>query len=193
MRLSNFAAIAMLFASPPVIAQAQPSQPAQPPQSAQATQPAQRGVTVNGVDEFAQTAAQNNLTEVLLSTMALQKTNDKRVQDYAWTMLDHHARATGDLAEALSAGATALPTEPSAQQQAILQRMQGMEGTQFDQAFFAYQLDAHQQAISLFEQGERLADESVARYARATLPVLRAHQEITQIKQSEPPQPIPGQ
>jgi len=178
MRLSGFAAIAIIFASPPVLAQAQPTQ-----------QPA----AVNDVDEFASTAAQNNLTEVLLSTMALQKTTDKRVQDYAWTMLDHHARATGDLAEALSPGAAALPTEPNAEQQATVQRMGQMNGTQFDQAFFDYQLQAHQRAVSLFEQGGRLSDEAVARYARATLPVLRAHLEITQLKQSEPPQPMPGQ
>lgn len=171
------AALATVTFCPPAMAQTRPADQAAPA----------------GVDQFARTAAQSNLSEVLLAAMALQKTNDKRVQDDAWTMLDHHSRAMGDLAEALSEGAAVLPTEPSTEQQNSLQRMRGLSGAQFDQAYFAYQLDAHQRAIDLYEQGGRLPDQKLANYARVTLPVLRAHREITQMRQAQPPQPMPGQ
>lgn len=163
-----------------------------PVASAQA-QPAAQASATNTPDGFARAAAENNLSEIMLATMALQKTSDKRVQDDAWTMLDHHSRALGDLAEALNDGAAALPTEPRAEQKAMLQRMRGLNGSQFDQAYFTHQLEAHQRAVSLFEQGQQLADQKLAQYARTTLPVLRAHREITQTRQSQAPQPMPGQ
>jgi putative membrane protein len=145
------------------------------------------------MDAFAQAAAQNSLTEVLMSTMALQKTNDVRVEEHAWTMLDHHARAMGDLAEALSPDAALLPSQPSAEQAAMLEKMRGLEGAEFDEAYFAHQLEAHEQAIAVFEQGESVSDEGVAQYARNTRPILEAHLEIAQLRQAQPPQPMPGQ
>ncbi len=145
------------------------------------------------VDTFAQQAAQNSLSEVLLSAMALQKSDDKRVDDHAWTMLDHHSRALGDLADALDRNAAPLPSEPSDEQVAELERMRGLDGTAFDQAYFAHQIDAHGKAIQLFTQAGDLSDEMVANYARVTLPILQAHQDITQYRQEQPPQPGPAQ
>ena len=182
MRALNATATAILIAATPAGAFAQ-----QP--TATSTQPATTSITV---DEFAQAAAQNSLSEVLLSTMALQKSNDKRVDDQAWTMLDHHSRAMGDLADALSPDAAALPSEPSAEQKAVLQRMQGLQGTEFDQAYFQHQMEAHEKAIEVFEQAGNLDDQSVANYARVTLPILQAHQSITEYRMGQDPQPMPG-
>lgn len=178
MRLLTRAAIVVSLACSPALAQAQ--------QATQAAAPIE-------VDGFARAAAESSLSQVLLSSMALQKTKDKRVQDNAWTMLDHHSRAMGELAEALSEGAASLPTEPSSEQRANLQRMRDLSGTQFDQAYFAYQLEAHQRAIGLFERAGQVSDRKVAQYARVTLPVLRAHREIAQYRQGQPPQPMPAQ
>ncbi|TNC64236.1 DUF4142 domain-containing protein [Rubellimicrobium roseum] len=143
------------------------------------------------VDEFAQAAAQGNLAEVQMSALALQKTNDRRVEEYAWTMLDHHGRAMGDLAESLGEGAALLPSEPSPEQAATLEEMRALEGTEFDEAYLAHQLEAHRAAIALYEQGEQVSDERVATYARTTLPTLRAHLETAQIWQAQPPEPLP--
>ena len=60
------------------------------------SQTAQTVAAPISVDTFARSAAENNLSEVLLATIAIQKTSDKRVQDDAWTMLDHHSRAMGE-------------------------------------------------------------------------------------------------
>lgn len=110
-------------------------------------------------DALARSAAESNLGEVLMSAMALQKTSDKRVQDNAWTMLDHHSRALGDLAEVLSDGAAPLPTEPGAEQKQMLERLRSLQGTQFDQAYLAHQVEAHQRSVSLCEQASQLPDD----------------------------------
>jgi len=185
MRLLTTTAVAVLLAATPVsTVLAQES--AQQATSQQATAP-------TSVDDFAEQAAQNSMAEVLMSTMALQKTSDKRVQDYAWTMLDHHSRAMGDLAEVLSADAADLPSEPSADQKATLERMRGLKDQEFDKAYFEHQVTAHERAVTLFQQAQDLSDEKVANYAHATAPVLRAHLEIAQFKQNQAPEPMPGQ
>jgi len=161
------------------------------PLAAAAQEASEQAAGTTDVDEFAQAAAQDNLAEVQMSALALQKTNDRRVEEFAWTMLDHHGRAMGDLAEALGEGAALLPSEPSAEQTATLEQMRSLEGTEFDEAYLAHQLEAHQAAIAVYEGGEQVSDERVATYARSTLPTLRAHLEIAQIWQAQPPEPLP--
>ncbi len=145
------------------------------------------------VDSFAEAATQGSLTEVLMSAMALQKTNDMRVSEHAWTMLDHHSRAIGDLADVLTANEAALPSEPSAEQTAMLDQMRALEGAEFDTAYLEHQVETHQASISNFETGARLPQEKVANYAMATLPILRAHLEIAQMREEQDPMPMPGQ
>lgn len=77
-------------------------------------------------------------------------------------MLDHHARAMGNLAEALSPGAALLPAEPSAEQVAALEEMRSLERAEFDESCFMHQLEAHEQAIAIFEQGESVSDDQGA-------------------------------
>jgi putative membrane protein len=185
MRFLGSTAVALLLIAAPAVSSAQEA--AQPPAASSAS------VDASSVDSFAQAAAQSSLSEVLMSAMALQKTNDKRVEENAWTMLDHHARAMGDLAEALGPDAASLPTEPSAEQTAMLEEMKGMDGEAFDQAYFKHQVEAHTKGVSVFEQGQTLSDEKVAAYARTTLPILKAHLEIVQIRQKQAPQPMPAQ
>ena len=163
------------------------------PTAVSAQQTSEAAPTISEVDEFAEAAARNSLIEVLMSAMALQKTGDKRVEDHAWTMLDHHSRAMGDLAEALSPDAALLPSEPGDDQTATLEEMRSLEGPEFDEAYLTHQVDAHERAIDVFEQGEQVPDEQVAQYASTTLPVLRAHLEITRMRHAQAPQPVSGE
>lgn len=144
------------------------------------------------VDAFAEAATQSSLAEVLMSAMALQKTSDMRVSEHAWTMLDHHARAVGDLADVLSPDDAALPSEPSAEQTAMLDRMRDLEGEAFDTAYLEHQVEAHRASIETFETGAELPEEMVANYASATLPILQAHLEIAEMRLGMDPIPMPG-
>ena len=154
---------------------------------------AQQANAGGSVDEFAKTATQSSLTEVLMSAMALQKTSDMRVSEHAWTMLDHHSRAIGDLADVLDADDAALPSEPSAEQTAMLDEMRALDGQAFDTAYLEHQVEAHESSIQNFQTGTELSEEMVANYAKATLPILRAHLEIAQMRQEQEPMPMQGQ
>ena len=121
MRALPIATAAVMLATAPIT-----------PMLASAQQTSEAAPAAADVDEFASAAAQNSLTEVLMSVIALQKTNDKRVEDHAWTMLDHHSRAMGDLAAALSPDAALLPTEPTDAQTATLEEVRNLEDAEFE-------------------------------------------------------------
>lgn len=137
-------------------------------------------------DAFARAAAESGLAQLMASYLALQEaTGEGPAEDFAWTMINHHGSAIGDLAQSLSDGSDALPMEPSAEQVQEVERLGRLEGEAFDQAYFDHQVEAHRAAVALYEAGSRVDDEAVAQYAMTTLPVLRAHLEIAEMKRAK--------
>ena len=140
---------------------------------------------VASADAFARAAAENGLAELMLSYVALQKAREGPVEGFAWTMIEHHGSAVGDLAQTLGGAPGVLPgglpMQPSAEQVREIERLRGLDGEAFDRAYVAHQVEAHREAVAVYEAGSRVADDAVARYAATTLPVLRAHLEIAQM------------
>ena len=170
---------AALFAAAPALAQtAGMAEPGTPSQTADLS-----------AEAFARAATENGLAELMLSYVALQKAREGAVEDFSWTMIEHHGSAIGGLAEALSGQPSVLPAGlpmgPSAEQVQEIERLRGLAGDAFDQAYFEHQVEAHREVIALYEAGSRVADEGVARYAATTLPLLRAHLEIAQMKRAQ--------
>ena len=136
-------------------------------------------------DAFAQAATESGLAQLMLSYVALQKAREGAVEDFAWTMIEHHGSAIGDLAQTLGGSPgvlpAGLPMQPSAEQAAEIERLRGLSGGAFDRAYVEHQVEAHREAVALHEAGAQVADPDVARYAATTLPVLRAHLEIAEM------------
>ena len=167
-----------LFASAPVLAQT-----AGTPDRAM-TSPAADLST----EAFARAATESGLAELMMSYLALQKAREGAVEDFAWTMIEHHGSSIGDLAQSLGGQQTLLPAGlpmgPNAEQVREIERLRGLTGEAFDEAYLEHEVQAHRKAIALYEAGSRVDDEGVARYAATSLPVLRAHLEIAQMKQA---------
>ena len=167
-----------LFASAPVLAQT-------PGMS-------DRGATSQTADltteAFARAATESGLAELMTSYLALQKAREGAVEDFAWTMIEHHGSSIGDLAQSLGGQQTLLPAGlpmgPNAEQVREIERLRGLTGEAFDEAYLEHEVQAHRETIALYEAGSRVDDEGVARYAATSLPVLRAHLEIAQMKQA---------
>ena len=176
--LASLSVVAALFASAPA--------------TAQTTGMSQNGATSPTADlsaeAFARDATESGLAQLMLSYLALQKAREGSVEDFAWTMIGHHGSSVGDLAQSLGGQQTllpaGLPTGPSDEQVQDIERLRGLSGEAFDEAYFEHQLEVHREAIALYEAGSRVDDEGVAQYAATTLPILRAHLEIAQMKQA---------
>ena len=140
-------------------------------------------------EDFAQSATESGLTQLMLSYLALQKAREGPVEDFAWTMIEHHGSSIGGLAQSLGGQQSLLPAGlpmgPSAEQARTIERLRSLDGEAFDEAYFEHQLEAHREAIALYEAGSQVDAEGVAQYAATTLPILQAHLEIAQMKQTE--------
>jgi putative membrane protein len=136
--------------------------------------------------EFLQKAAAGSMGEVEMGRLAMKNAAGPAVREFGrWMATDH-----GAINEALDRlsrrmGVT-LPTSMSSEDQAALQRLQGLKGRAFDQQYLPLQMQGHQQTIALFEREEQSGQEPVLKaLARHTLPMLQEHmaevQELSQL------------
>jgi len=130
---------------------------------------------------FARAAAAAGLSEVDLGRLADQKGQSLEVRAFGQRMADDHAKANNQLKGLAAAASIPLPDAPSADDQAMRQRLDNIQGETFDLGYIRGQISAHQQAVQLFEyeigSGQ---DSQLKSFAAGALPVLMQHLEMAQ-------------
>jgi putative membrane protein len=147
---------------------------------------AQNGATVNSTysQNFVQKAAAGNLFEILSSQIALEKSKNEKVREFAQKMITDHTKAGNDLKAAMEkANATDAPLTAPAEtldpaHQQILDTMKAASSDLFDAKYIDAQVSAHNEAIRLF-QGYKNdgVNTALKDFAEMTLPVLEAHKQ----------------
>jgi putative membrane protein len=127
--------------------------------------------------QFATLATVSNTFEIETSRLALQASSNPRVRRFAQQMISDHTLATRRMmAVAQSQGLPPMPPTLDAAHQAMLARLQGLNGPAFDAEYVSQQSLAHAEAITLFSTyAERGDNPAFVRFARQTLPVLQMH------------------
>jgi len=140
--------------------------------------------------EFVQQAAESDVFEIESGQLATANSTTPEVVTFGENIIDDHTETSQTLmtiAQQNNINVT-MPTRQSLPQdkQAILTRLESKTGAEFDQDFVAEQLEAHQQAIALFERAtNELENQAFRDYARNTLPTLQAHLEMVQELQNQ--------
>ena len=125
---------------------------------------------------FMRQAAQAGLFEVRKSELALSRSHDRHVRQFAAQMIRDHTKANMELKQLAASKDVRLPRRPNAHQRRIIRRLARLSGERFDCAYMTVQVRAHLQAIAIFRREVRHGhDPAVRAYAAATLPVLRMH------------------
>jgi putative membrane protein len=126
--------------------------------------------------QFMRQAAQAGLFEVRKSELALTRSHNRQVRQFAAQMIRDHTKANQELKQLAARKGVRLPHRPNAHQRRIIRRLARLDGKQFDCAYMAVQVRAHLQAIAIFRREVRHGhDPAVKAYAARTLPVLRMH------------------
>lgn len=130
--------------------------------------------------QFVPLAAVSNMFEIQSSEIALEKSQDEGVQQFAQKMIDDHTKASEDMMAALQeSGADVQP--PAAldeRHQEMIRQLEGLSGAEFDQAYVQMQDRAHQEAVALFSSyAENGEDGPLKTFAEQTLPTLQNHKE----------------
>ncbi|WP_185811091.1 DUF4142 domain-containing protein [Rhizobium sp. AQ_MP] len=168
-RMSLIAAATLAIAMPATAQQTTPIQQLPKPQPSEETK-------ALGPAEFVKQAAASNEFEILSAEIALKRSQDSQVKDFAQSMLDDHRRAQEQLIEAAKADSIAMTMELSMEQKQTLAALEQADESQFDSAYMSAQVKAHDQAIRLLgAYGDHGAAGSLKAYAVANYPLVRTH------------------
>lgn len=127
-------------------------------------------------NSFYTEAAQSGMAEVMLGNLALQKTQNEQIKQFAQQMIAEHTTANNELKDLAASKNVTLPTAVSNKQQSAYDKLNGMSGTDFDKAFMKQMVKDHESAVKLFQkQSEKGEDAEAKAFAAKTLPTLQMH------------------
>jgi putative membrane protein len=141
-----------------------------------------RSSTVTASDQqFLKKAADDNLVEVEMARLALQKASSQQVKSFAQTMVKDNGKAREQLEKIGSIKRVDLPTGLSAKNKATKDRLAKFSGEQFDNAYMAEMLKDHKEDVATFSRERNSAqDMDIKEFADKSLPTLESH-----LKQAE--------
>ena len=156
--------------------------PSASPNSAMMAPPASSAMAPAGAaklskvdQEFVTKAAQGGLAEVQMAQLAQQK-GDDGVKTFAQAMITDHTPANAKLAALATSKGLTPPTDPSAAQQKMLAKLQGLSGDKFDKSYLSGQVRAHEAMLKLFErESTNGKDADLKAFADSTVPVIQKH------------------
>lgn len=127
---------------------------------------------------FADTAAASDAFEVETSKLAGSKASSAKVKSFAEQMIKAHTDSTAKLKAAATAASPAITPVPvlTAFQQAKLDELSAKSGTEFDRAYAAAQVEAHQAtlaALKVYSADGEVA--SLKAFAAELVPIVTAH------------------
>ncbi|WP_443749916.1 DUF4142 domain-containing protein [Asticcacaulis solisilvae] len=136
-------------------------------------------------DDFVAAAAQANMTEIELSKVALQRSQDARVRDFAQHMIDDHTKAGTLLAMVARQEHIPLPDALDADHAAKVASLTAMT-TDFDKAYVQTMVADHASAVALFgDYANNGQDMYLKTYAHNALPTLTAHKAMIEALQAK--------
>lgn len=133
-------------------------------------------VDLNGdAKVFTLAAATGGMMELEAAGVALKKSKNKSVKEFASRMLKDHGAANTELkgiaeVKGLQLAQT-LPTEMAGH----LAELNGLADRAFDVQYMRMMINDHEKTVQLFTEGAGLADPQLKAFAIKTLPVIRQH------------------
>lgn len=135
---------------------------------------------------FVRDAAAANKAEVALGTLAQTNSGSAAVKDFGHKMIEDHTNAYEQLARIAAGKGVPVPTEPSAAQKRIADKLSKLTGPAFDKEFATVMVDDHKKAVSLFrKEANGGADPDLKSLAAKTVPTLEHHLTMAQQLQTD--------
>jgi putative membrane protein len=136
--------------------------------------------------DFMMKATQANLAEVEVAKIALQKSGDVEVKDYANMIKSDHTKALDDLADLMKDKNVPQPNAVATDTQQDINRMDNLTGGEFDREFINMMVTDHKKAIELFrDQQSSAQNRDVTKYVDDVLPKLEMHLDKAQRLQTK--------
>jgi len=136
--------------------------------------------------DFMMKTAETDLSEIEMARLALQKSSNADIRDYANMIQSDHTTALEDLSDLMKDKGVSRPQVASADARQDISRMSDLSGPEFDREFINMMVADHQKATDRFHDQIAIAQgPDVKKYAEDLLPKLEMHLEKAQRLQSK--------
>jgi putative membrane protein len=134
---------------------------------------------------FIAKAAAGGMTEVELGNLALAKTTNSSVKDFANMMVTDHTRANEELMAMAKNKSFTLADSLDGEHKAKVDNLRNLSGTEFDRTYMATMVADHQKTLELMRtEVANGIDAGLKDFATKTIPVVQTHLEHAQKLQS---------
>lgn len=137
------------------------------------------GIAVTNDDaKFATAAANGGMAEVALGKLALTKTANAKIKDFATMMVADHGKANDELMALAKSKNITLPATVDADHQKKMDDLTKLNGKDFDKAYVDAMVDGHKKTLDLMkEEAKDGKDADLKAFAGKTAPVVQMHLE----------------
>lgn len=133
-------------------------------------------------ESFYKAFAEGGLAELDAANLALQKSSNGKVKEFAAMMLKDHTAANDRLKALAASNRSRLPSSASAAQRAIQRKLTLLSGNVFDQFYILGEIHAHEDLLDLVNDEMAYGRDAKARaFAGEILPTVQAHLKMIRV------------
>jgi putative membrane protein len=136
--------------------------------------------------DFMMKATQANMAEIQMARIAMLKSDNTDVRDYANMIIRDHTSALEDLTDLMKDKNVSQPRTIPRDATQDIDRMNQLTGPEFDREFVNATVSDHQKAVEMFRDQDAIAlNPDVKKYIEDLQPILEMHLEKAQRLQSK--------
>ena len=141
--------------------------------------PASAATPVSTADkDFILASAQGGMTEVKLGGLAVQKGLRDDVKEFGQMMVKDHTAINDDMKTLAAQKGVTLPDSLDAKHQAMVDKLTALTGSEFDDAYIASMIKAHQKDAKAFKaEAAATQDADIKSFLDKSIPIVEAHLE----------------
>jgi putative membrane protein len=135
------------------------------------------GIAVDAGDAgFTTKAAVGGMAEVALGKLALEKTTNPKIKEFAGMMVNDHGKANAELIAIAKTKNITLPGTVDEEHQKKMDELKQKTGTDFDKAYVDAMVDGHKKTLTLMQdEAKDGKDADLKAFAAKTAPIVDTH------------------
>jgi putative membrane protein len=147
--------------------------------SAAAADEKQKAIKESVDVDFARKASASGMAEVNLSELAVRFARDPAVRQFAQRMIADHRRASTELTQMANRHSIKLPPTMDEEHQKLFDKLQKLQGAEFDRAYMEAMVKDHEEVVKLFEaEAKDGKDQAMKQWAGKLAPIFKRHLEM---------------
>ena len=144
---------------------------------------------VSAAQSFVTKATQDGMAEIQLGELVQTRSSDPKVKEFAATMVRDHTKANAELSALAKRKNLEVPTSLDDKHATMVHAVGTKPPSEFDAEYAKQMVDAHDAAVTLFQDAEAVGDKDIAGFAKKTLTTIHRHQQLAATLPAKRPAP----